>query len=99
MLGWLESIACWLSNLALGVAWAVTTVINLLVAAIGALLAVLLVLLPDMPAFPDPPSSGVLGWLNWAVPLGPMLAGLTTVLGLWLAILAIRVAARWVKLL
>lgn len=99
MLGVLNAILCVLQNLLLAVAWAGTSLVNGLIAALGAFAAVLAALLPEMPAPPAPPASGVMQILAWFYPLGGLLAGLLAFVTLWLLVLVVRAALRWVKLL
>jgi len=73
--------------------------VNALVAGIGALLAALIFLLPDMPDHPPAVDSGVLGTINWIVPVGQLISVWAIILGLWLTILAIRIALKWVRAL
>lgn len=81
------------------VLWALVTVVNLVVDAIGAFIAAVISLFPQLPAAPGPPDSGILQWVNYFLPLGGMLALFAVFLGCWVAFLGIRVALRWAKAL
>lgn len=96
---WLQTIACFLSNIGLAFEWAGVQLINLVIAAFGAFIAALVALLPSMPTTPDAPTSGILGWLNWFVPLDPLLASFAVIMALWAAILVIKTALAWAKVL
>jgi hypothetical protein len=79
------------------VLWALDQGINQLIVAVGAALVWVLNLFPGMPTVPNPPP--VVQYVNWVAPVGGMLGFFGTCVGLYLAVLAIRVLARWVKLL
>jgi len=99
MIGVLNAILCVLQNLLLAVLWAGATVVNALVLAIAALAAVVALLLPGMPDPPPPPASGVLEVFAWFYPVGGLLAGLLVFVTLWITVVAIKAALKWVKLL
>jgi hypothetical protein len=99
MIGVLNAILCVLQNLLLAILWAGATVVNALVLAIAGLAAVVGLLLPGMPEPPPPPASGVLQVFAWFYPVGGLLAGLLVFVTLWITVVAIRAALRWVKLL
>jgi len=86
-------------TIANGLLWALVTVLNLLIEAVGALISVLLLALPSMPDAPDAPVAEWMGWLNWLAPVAPMVAALSVFVGLWLAFLVIRIPLKWVKAL
>jgi uncharacterized membrane protein len=99
MLDWLKGI--WEAVTAAGqlVLWALVSFVNLLISAIGAAIGAFFSLLPGMPAEPSGPGEGVLGWLVWIIPVGPLVAGLATFVGIWLIFLAVRIPLRWLKVL
>ncbi len=99
MIALLQAILCVLKNIVLAIGWAGAQLINGLVVAIGALAAVIVAALPSFPTEATTPSSGVLGALNWVVPMGPLLGVLTTVVGLWLAFLSVKIVLAWVRAL
>ena len=99
MLGLLEAILCVLQNILLAILWAGAVVVNVLVLALAGLGVLIAALLPEMPDAPGPPDSGVVGAIAWLYPLGALLAGFLTIVTLWLAVIAVRAALRWVKLL
>lgn len=99
MIGVLNAILCVLQNILLAVLWAGALVINALIVALGAFAAALVLLLPGMPDPPPPPDSGVLQVFAWFYPLGGLLAGLLVFITLWITVVAIKAALRWVKLL
>jgi uncharacterized membrane protein YdjX (TVP38/TMEM64 family) len=96
--GWLEDIWHAIKDLPYLIIGLLVETVNLLIAAIAALAVALLSLLPG---FPDPPGApgGVMGALLWVVPLGPILAFFSLMMGCWIAFLAIKVGLRWVKAL
>lgn len=98
MFGWLEDIWHAIKDLAYILVGLLVELLNAIIAAIAAMAVFLLSLLPG---FPDPPSApgGVMGALLWVVPLGPILAFFSLMMGCWLAFLAIKVGLRWVKAL
>lgn len=97
MLNFLSAILCAIENLALSVLAVIVMAFNSIIVAIGGLITALVLLLPSMPDAPPSPDSGVLGYLNWLVNLPALIALWTTLITLWLAVLAIRIAMRWVK--
>lgn len=74
-------------------------VFNAVIVAFGALATVILAIMPGFPEAPEPPTSGVLGLLNWVIPLGPVLAGFSTIVIAWTSFLAFKIALKWVKAL
>lgn len=71
--------------------------VNLFFVGVGAALVGILALLP---AFPDPPAdppSQALAYANWLFPIAGLLAILTTVAGLWLGFIVLRIVLRWLK--
>lgn len=99
MIQWLADIFGVLSQFGQLVLWALVSVINLLIEAIGVALGAFLSLLPVMPAAPTAPVASWVGWLNWLFPIAPLLAGLTVCVGLWLVFLVVRIPLRWLKAL
>jgi hypothetical protein len=99
MIALLQAILCVLRNILMAIAWAGLELVNALVLALGAFAALLIFLLPQFPTEAGTPSSGILGWLNWIAPIGPLVGGLISVLGLWLGFLAVKIALKWVKAL
>jgi len=81
------------------VLWALVSLVNLLVAAVGGFIALVLSLLPQLPDAPAAPASGILQWVNYFLPLGGMLALFATFLACWVGFLAIKVALKWAKAL
>lgn len=72
---------------------------NLFIEAVGALIQFLLDLLPSMPAVPEPPEAGFLGTFSWFVPVGSILTVMSLFVTAYVALLAVRIAMRWVKAL
>jgi hypothetical protein len=72
-------------------------VINALIVAVAVFIRGLFALLPAMPTFPTLP--GDLTWFYWLVPVATIAAALTTAALLYVAVLVVTIAARWVKLL
>jgi len=100
MLSLLGKIADFIVNIGTFLLNAVIDAVNLVIVALGALIGVVLGLLPGMP---DAPSIGAsnnwLGWLNYYLPISGLLVGLTVFVGLYSALLVLRIALRWVKAL
>lgn len=96
---WLSWVWCAVRHVAYDLIDLAITAFNALVSAIAALIELLASLLPDMPTSPPNPASGVLGGLNWAVPIAPLLGGLTAFVSLWVSVIVVRTALRWVKAL
>lgn len=98
MLGWLETIACWLANMGKAVLWAICEAFNALIRSAEFVLVAALHLLPPMPPFPEF-DSGVMGWVAWFLPMNELIAGFAVVTTLFLLTLAVRVVLRWLKAL
>jgi hypothetical protein len=79
------------------VLWALETFVNSLGAAIVAAYAAALALLPSMPATPSLGHPQWLDWLSWFYPVGDLLAGLTTLVSIWVAFLAVRYILKLVR--
>jgi hypothetical protein len=73
--------------------------VNGIIIALGGFIDVISALLPGMPATAGPPNSLVLGWILWIYPLGTAVGVLSAVITLWIALLGVRIALRWVKAL
>ena len=95
----INAILCLLSQFAYLVKAGIILVLNLLIVSVSGWLELLALLLPPMPSAFSAPSSGVLGWLNWVVPIGPLAAGLATVISLWVSFLGVRWALRIIRVL
>jgi hypothetical protein len=99
MLGWLEKIANTVGQIGVLVLWALESVVNALIVALGALLAALLSLLPGMPDVPELPGGEAAGWVAWLLPVAGIaaaLGGLVTAYGVFLVV---RIGLRWAKAL
>ena len=81
------------------VAFGVETAIDAGLAAIVAAAAAALALLPSMSDAPAIGSPTWLQWLNWFYPVGDLVAGLTALIALWLAFLAVRYVLRLTRAL
>jgi hypothetical protein len=85
-----DLLVCWIET-------AAVTVVNALVVALGALAGALFAVLPSMPAFPTMPAG--LSVVTWVFPLSTLVAAIVTAGTLFVALLAVQVALRWVKAL
>ncbi len=74
--------------------------LNLIIAGLGAVLQGLIMLFPDTPfeAPSSPPSSVKLGYITWLIDFPTMLGHLSLVLTAVITYYAIRVIARWIKM-
>jgi hypothetical protein len=79
--------------------WALVSSLNLLLAAIGTTVSAALGLLPTMSNAPALGTPTWLSWLTWFYPVGGLIAGLTTAVGIWISYLAIRYILRLVRAL
>jgi hypothetical protein len=73
--------------------------LNKLILAVGVLLTTIIGLFPSFPDAPTTPAAPWVGWLNWFMPIAGLMTGALLFAGLWTAVIAFRVAARWVKAL
>lgn len=99
MIAWLaylgEGIAAIGTMIVAGIVGAVDLVTVAVIAAVSAAFALL-------PSMSDAPAIGTptwLGWLNWFFPVGDLLAGLTTLVTMFVAFLVIRYLLRVVRAL
>lgn len=77
----------------------IITIINYLIAGVGIVLGWILSLFPKSP-FSEPvaaPESVNLGWLSWLIPFPTMIKHTLLLCTAILAYYAIRVLARWIK--
>jgi len=79
------------------VLWAIETGFNAILVAVVAAYSAAVALLPSMSSAPSIGSPTWLGWLNWFYPVGDLVTGLTGLLTMWLAFLAVRYVLRLVK--
>lgn len=98
MISWLEDIWHAIKDVPYLLLDGLVGVLNALIVAIAALAVLILSLLPGFPDAPSAPG-GVMGALLWVVPLGPILAFFSLMIGCWIGFLAFKIALRWVKAL
>lgn len=77
--------------------WAGETCINVLLGALVAGYTFAIGLLPGMNDAPVIGNPTWLGWLNWFYPVGPLVGGLASLVGMWIAFLAARYLLRLVR--
>jgi hypothetical protein len=77
--------------------WAIEQGINAILIALVAAWNAALSLLPGMGTSPALGNPQWLGWLNWAYPIGALVAGLTTVVGIWSLFLVVRYVLRLIR--
>jgi hypothetical protein len=77
---------------------ALVTVVNALIVAVAAVINAAMSILPSLPTPPDV-SGPWMGWLNWIVPVGPLLAGLSAFVAIWVSFLVLRIALKWARAL
>lgn len=95
----LNAVLCAVENLALSFLAVITLAINGVLVAVGALVDVLIAALPTWAPATDHFTSGILAWVNWILPVDTVVSLWTTLVTVAGALLLVRVAARWVKLL
>jgi hypothetical protein len=95
----LRAILCVLQSMALSVLAVLEIAMNLVIVSVSGYIDLLGAALPDMPDPINPPNQAVLNWVLWIYPLGPALATLLALVGVWLSIGGLRIAMRWVRLL
>lgn len=78
---------------------AIIAAINLVIFAIGGLIGLLMLALPPMPPVPQPPDEGILNTFAFFVPVGAIATTLAAFAALYIVVLAVRIALRWVKAL
>jgi hypothetical protein len=81
------------------VVFGIETAGNALFVAIAAAATAALALLPSMSDAPALGSPEWLRWLNWFYPVSDLVAGLTAVVGLWVAFLVVRWVLKWTRAL
>jgi len=81
------------------VLWALETFVNAVGVAVIAAYTAALALLPSMPDAPSLGHPAWLDWLSWFYPVGDLLAGLTTMVTMWITFLAVRYVLRLVRAL
>ena len=96
LLSWLEALV---RNMICYVKTGAVEALNAVIAAIGALLGAIVAVLPTMPTSESFLPENVVHTVNWFYDVGALVTALTTIAGLYLAYLAVGVAARWTKLL
>ncbi len=79
------------------VLWALISMVNLLVAAVGGFISAVLSLLPTMPTGNSSVAGSWLGWLNYYMPIAELVTGLLVWIGVWTLFLLIRIPLRWAK--
>lgn len=81
--------------------WALMTALNGIIAALGAVLSAIASVFPALPDVPGPPDGGdsALSFIGWLFPWPALLALMGGLITAYIALLAIRVVARWVKVL
>lgn len=99
MIGVLQAILCAIETLAAGIVNLLVLAIDAAIVALGAMVAAVMALLPPMPSPPEAPSSSVLGFINWLFPIAGVAALMTTLGGLFLAFLAVRIILNWLRAL
>ena len=99
MFGIFEAILSTLTAFGQLVLWALVTVLNGLIAALGALLALLMIVLPNLPAVPSNPVPESTGWIAFFVPAGAILAFAALLIAAYVSLLVIRIGLRWAKAL
>jgi hypothetical protein len=99
MLGLLRLVADVVTALPTLVLWAIESGLNATVAGVAAAATALLALLPSLPDAPALGTPDWLKWLNWVYPLGTAVTAALGLLLLYVALLVLRIALRWVKAL
>jgi hypothetical protein len=91
ILGWIYSGIVAIGDLVL---WAVVTSINTVSDAVTAVVAAAFAVLPSMANAPKIGTPTWLHWLSWFYPVGELIAGLVTVVAMWVVFLAGRYVLR-----
>lgn len=94
-----DQLVCLLSALANIIVGSIVAFINLLIIALGGWLAMLALLLPTMPDAPTGQTPEVLQWINWLFPLAQYVGLLSIMLALWLTMIGVRAALRFLRAL
>jgi hypothetical protein len=94
VLGWLLS---GIKLIGTYVLWALEMGCNAVLAVMVAAYSAAVALLPSMDDAPSLGSPTWLGWLNWFYPVGQLVAGLTIIVSMWVAYLAMRYLLRLVR--
>jgi hypothetical protein len=96
----LQQLLCLVKNLIYVIVAAGCSIVNVIVAATGAFLSLIVSLFPAMPAVPTNALDGqFISTLNWIFPVGAFLTAAMGILFAYAVVLAIQIAARWVKAL
>jgi uncharacterized protein involved in cysteine biosynthesis len=79
------------------VLWALISMVNALVAAVGFFINAVVSLLPTMPSGNSGVAGSWLGWLNYYMPIAELVTGLLVWIAVWTLFLVIRIPLRWAK--
>ena len=94
-----DQIVCLLAALANIIVGSIIAFLNLIIIAAAGWLAVLALLLPGMPDAPTGQTPEVLQWINWLFPLAQYVGLLSIMLALWLTMIGVRAALRFLRAL
>lgn len=97
MIDLLQKILCVLRNVALGFAWALCEVINIVIKGLGAFIALVVDLLPELPGLPDAAPPTAVSWLAWGFPVATVLAAAAALCTMYGVFLLVRIALKWAK--
>jgi hypothetical protein len=92
-----ETIFGILENLGDLIAYGAITAWNALVTAIDAAIAFFFSLLPHFPTAPEITLPEALRWFNWMIPVGTILTIWSTMLGIFLTFMLLKIVLNWLK--
>jgi len=100
VIGVLQSILCFVSEIPALILVGIITALNAVVWSIGLGITAAALLLPGMPtASTSFMPNSVLQTANWFFPIGAVVDGLGIVLALWVAYLVVKIVLSWLKVL
>lgn len=94
-----DQLVCLLAALGNIIVGSVIAFLNLLILAAAGWLAILAALLPEMPGPSTSQTPEVLQWLNWLFPVAGYVGLMSIMLTLWISMIGVRAALRFLRAL